>query len=314
MLKFSGVKAVAASESVPGLPKSSFSTTTGINPVNAPVEHSYNFYINTIDHEYLDLMDIELLAGENFTNETNPKMRHLLVNEEAIRLWNFATPTEAIGQKLKFWDIEWTIIGVVKNYRHESPKSPYIPLIHRYRADYPSYSSIRFEAGSAITHLSQVEEAYKKTYPNAPFKYFFLDASYDQQFKADQRFKQVFSVITCFAILIACLGLFGLASFSTAKRAKEIGIRKVIGASAGSIMKLLTGNFMKTVFISSLIGIPVTYWIVNGWLKNFAVRIDLSWWLFALPTFVVILLAFVSISFKTLKVALSNPVDSLKDE
>ncbi|MEO1253612.1 MAG: ABC transporter permease [Bacteroidota bacterium] len=314
MLKYAGAKSVAASESVPGLPKSSFSTTTGINPVNAPVEHSYNFYMNRIDHEYLDLMDIELLAGENFTSETNPEQYELLVNEEAIRLWSFAKPEDAIGQKLKFWGTEATIIGVVKNYRHESPKSPFIPLIHYYQADYPTYSSIRFEAGSPITHLAQVEEAYKKTYPNAPFKYFFLDASYDQQFKADQQFKQVFSVITCFAILIACLGLFGLAAFSTAKRAKEIGIRKVIGASAGSIMKLLTGSFMKTVLISSLIGVPVTYWIVSGWLKNFAVRIDLSWWLFALPTLTVVLLAFFSISFKTLKVALSNPVDSLKDE
>ena len=187
-------------------------------------------------------------------------------------------------------------------------------MIHEYNKVYANFASIKFESGNARDNLEQVQRVYESAFPNVPFEYFFLDSEYDKQFKADQQFQQVFTVITGFAIFIACLGLFGLASFTVSKRAKEIGIRKVIGASTANILILISSDFMKTILISTMIGIPVTYWLVTNWLDNFSARIDVSWWLFILPALLVLTLAIASMSIKTLKVALSNPVDSLRDE
>ena len=162
--------------------------------------------------------------------------------------------------------------------------------------------------------IAQIEDTYKSVFPTAPFSYFFMDGEYDKQFKADKQFQDVFSVLTGFAILIACLGLFGLASFTVLKRKKEIGIRKVIGASVLNILILLSKNFIKTVALAMLIGVPVTYLIATKWLENFAFRIELNWWLFATPIALIMGLVVFSISVKTINAAIVNPVESLKDE
>ena len=314
MTSYSQVESVSRSESVPGLPSSSLSTTTSVNLADAVEEHSYNFYINRIDEDYIDLMGIELLAGENFNKTSNWDKKEVIANEEAIRLWNIPTPEQAVGVKLKYWGTEWTVIGVVKNYRQESPKSPFVPMLHKYSSWYSSYASVRYKGGNPSDNLEQAQRVYEETFPDTPFEYFFLDQEYDKQFRADRQFQQVFTVITGFAIFIACLGLFGLASFTVSKRAKEIGIRKVIGASVAQIVVLLSGNFIKTVMVSALISVPITYWLVINWLDNFSARIDVSWWLFFVPTLIVLILAMASMGFKTLKVAFGNPVDSLRDE
>ncbi len=157
-------------------------------------------------------------------------------------------------------------------------------------------------------------KVYKANFPYSPFSYFFLDSEYDKQYKADDRFQTVFGVLTGFAILISCLGLFGLATFTVAKRTKEIGIRKVIGASTTNLMVLLSKDFVKTVLIAVAIGIPITYFLVQNWLASYASRIELSWWLFAAPAALVLLLVLISISGKTIATALANPVDSLRSE
>ena len=141
-----------------------------------------------------------------------------------------------------------------------------------------------------------------------------MDSEYDKQFKADERFRDVFSILTIVSIIIACLGLFGLASFTVAKRTKEIGVRKVIGASTLSILFLLTKDFVKTVGIALLIGFPITYLLVSNWLSNFSTRIELQNHLFILPAILVLVLVLFSLSFKTITTAMANPVDCLKEE
>ncbi|WP_341227742.1 ABC transporter permease [uncultured Arcticibacterium sp.] len=309
------VESVSTSEAVPGLSTSQFSTTTGINLSEVIEEHNYNFYINSIDSEYIPVMGMELLAGTNYSSNSRSENNEVIVNEEAIRLWGLADAKDAVGKELDFWGRKWLILGVIKDYHQETAKSAPIPIIHRYYDEsWNSNASIKFSGGNPKEQIAEIETAYKANFPGEPFTYFFQDAAYDQQFKAEEKFQKVFNVLTIFAILIACLGLFGLASFTIAKRTKEIGIRKVIGASTSNLLLTLSADFMKTVLISMVIGIPITYFIIKKWLDSFANRIEISWWLFAIPALTVFLLVLISISAKTLKTALANPVESLKNE
>jgi putative ABC transport system permease protein len=314
LLNQANIKAVSFSGAVPGQSTSQFSTTSGINLSNAAVQHNYNFYIDAIDDDYIPLMGMELLAGENFKEKVNKEPGHLIVNEEAIKLWGIPNPEAAIGQKLDFWGRSWMIQGVLKNYYQVSPKSPHVPIILRQTNSFSTLASIQFSNEDARAQIATIENIYKQNYPNSPFSFFFLDSEYDKQFKADERFRDVFSVLTVVAIIIACLGLFGLASFTVAKRTKEIGVRKVIGASTFDIMVLLTSDFVKTVSIALLIGIPCTYFLIKNWLNNFAVRIDMDWWLFVLPALLVLILVIASLGLKTISTAMANPVECLKEE
>lgn len=321
LLASSQVQAVSVSRAVPGQPESDLGTTTGINLTKVDKETSYNFYLNEVDSAYFNLMEIELLAGENFNASTSTSIQdspnvlnEVIVNEESLRMWGIASAEEAVGQELNFWGLRAMIKGVVKNYNQLSPKLPQIPMIHVYSPNVLDVVSIKFRAGSASQQLETVKAEYASFFPGKPFSYFFLDTQYDQQYKADERFQKVFGALTLFAIFIACLGLFGLATFTVVKRTKEIGIRKSIGASTTNVLLLLSKDFVKTVLISMLIGIPIAYFFVQNWLQGFANHIELSWWLFALPSALIMLLVIISISGKTISTALMNPVDSLRSE
>ena len=319
LLNQAQVKAVSLSGTVPGLGSTQMGSTTGINLSDAAKKTSYNYYLTRIDTSFIDLMGIKLLAGKNFDATTRPGFadttnRQLIVNEETLRLWGIPTPAEAIGKRVDLWGHQATIRGVVNNYHYESPKAAYIPIIHLYAPDFTSFASVKFAGGNPSDQLATLKKVYEASFPLSPFSYFFMDSEYDKQYKADDRFQQVFGALTAFAILISCLGLFGLATFTVSKRTKEIGIRKVIGASTTNLMLLLSKDFLRTVLLSILIGLPITYFIVRNWLANYAARIELSWWLFALPALLVLALVLVSIGSKTIATALMNPVKSLRSE
>ncbi len=321
LLAQSQVEAVSVSGSVPGLGSMQMSTTTGINLSDAIEKNSNNFYITQTDSSFLKLMGIKLLAGKDYDATSQPifsdvkdRKGEVIVNEEAIRLWGIPTPQEAIGKELNLWGNQVTIKGVIQNYHYESPKSAYIPIIHLYNPTFNSFASVKFAGGNSSEQLATLKKVYKANFPYSPFSYFFLDSEYDKQYKADDRFQTVFGALTAFAILISCLGLFGLATFTVSKRTKEIGIRKVIGASTANLMLLLSKDFMKTVLIAVVFGLPITYFLVQSWLANYASHIDLSWWLFAAPAALVVLLVAISISGKTIATALANPVDALRSE
>ncbi len=319
LLAQSQVKAVSLSGTVPGLGSTQMNTTTGINLSDAVQQTHYNYYHTGIDTSFINLMGIKLLAGNNFDATTRPGYtdttnRQIIVNEETIRLWGIPTPEAAIGKRVDLWGRKATIRGVVQNYHYESPKAAYIPIIHLYSPNFDSFASVKFTGGNASEQLATLKKVYEANFPYSPFSYFFMDSEYDKQYKADDRFQQVFGALTGFAILISCLGLFGLATFTVSKRTKEIGIRKVIGASTTNLMLLLSKEFIKTVLISILIGLPITFFLVRNWLANYAARIELSWWLFAAPALLILMLVLVSIGSKTIKTALMNPVKSLRSE
>jgi putative ABC transport system permease protein len=308
------IESVSVSMTVPGEMANEMSTTTGINLSEKITDHHYNFYITDIDADFIPLMGMELLAGNNFNKKSHIDKKDLIVNEEAIRLWGIPEAEKAIGRKLSFWGSEWTIIGVLKNYHQESAKSPYVPMLHMYSTYFGSLASIKFNNDDPKKQVAQIKEIYNSVFPSATFTYFFMDDAFNNQFKAEQRFQSVFGVLTGFSILIACLGLFGLASFTVSKRKKEIGVRKVLGASSMKIVILLTYNFVKTVFISVMISVPITYLLVQRWLENFAFRIELNWWLFLIPILSVFVLVILSVSIKTIHSALANPVESLRSD
>lgn len=317
----SNVATISTSGTVPGQPQAAFSTTTGINLSNVREETNFNFYMSQIDTAYFGLMEIQLLAGENYTSTSLPgfgdigdNKRQVIVNEEAIRLWGIPTAADAVGQELSFWGEQWNIKGVIKNYSQLSPKTPQIPIIHIYSPNVSENISVKFHGGDPKEQLALVKSQYEASFVGKPFSYFFLDTEYDEQYKAEERFQKVFGALTLFAIFIACLGLFGLATFTVVKRTKEIGIRKSIGASTSNVLMLLSKDFVKTVLISMLVGIPIAYFAVKSWLQGFANHIEISWWLFALPSALIMVLVIISISGKTISTALMNPVDSLKTE
>ncbi|QHW00106.1 ABC transporter permease [Spirosoma endbachense] len=319
LLAQSQVKSVSVSGAVPGLESSLMNTTTGINLSDAVKKTNYNYYMAKIDTSFFELMGIRLLAGKNFDATTRPGFsdttnRQLIVNEETIRLWGIPTPEQAIGKRVDLWGHQATIRGVVRNYHYESPKAAHIPIIHMYSPSFDSFASVKFAGGNAKEQLATLKQVYEANFPHTPFSYFFMDSEYDKQYKADDRFQQVFGALTGLAILISCLGLFGLATFTVSKRTKEIGIRKVIGASTMNLMLLLSTDFIRTVLLSILIGLPITYLLVKNWLANYAARIELSGWLFAWPALLVLLLVLVSIGSRTVATALMNPVKSLRSE
>ena len=315
LLSRSTIKNVALSSAVPGEPASQFSTTTGINLAEIIEKHDYIFYINSIDAEYIPAMGMDLLAGKNFSPTSKSANKEVIVNEEAIRLWGLQNAKEAIGKKLQFLGQTWTILGVIKDYYQETPKSAQIPIIEMFNDNvFSQNASIQFSGGDPKEKVAEIEAIYKANFPGAPFNYFFQDAKYEQLFRADVQFQNVFGILTGFVILIACIGLFGLASFTVLKRTKEIGIRKVIGASTANLLVLLSKDFVKTVGLSIIIGMPITYFISKSWLQNFANRIDITWWLFVIPALFVLVLVILSISAKTIKAAIANPVKSLRTE
>ncbi len=304
---------VALSETVPGLPTSQQSTSTGINPVEALEDRNFNFYVNWVDEDYLATMQMKLIAGANFiAGSKNENV--VIVNEEAIRLWGYQSPEQAVGTKLDMWGDQRTIIGVIQNYQQLTAKTNYQAIVFNYSNDFNSYASIRTNTADLKSQLGMVAEIYESHFPAAPFDYFFLDQEFDKLYREDEQFQTVFGLLTGFAILIAALGLFGLASFTVSKRAKEIGIRKVLGAEVGQLMTLISKEFVWLVLISMLFAIPVAYMSVNDWLDGYAFRIEITPGLFIVPALGVLLVSFMAIFSKTLRVATANPVTSLRDE
>lgn len=314
LLANSNIQSVSVSAVVPGELASEMSTTNGINLSEKITDHNYNFYLTEIDDDFIPLMEIELLAGSNFNKSSHMDKKEVIVNEEALRLWGIRDVKNAIEKKLSFWGSEWTIRGVLKNYHQESAKSPYVPIIHMYSTYFGSLASVKFNNDDPKKQVAQIKEVYASIFPSAPFSFFFMDDAFDKQYKEDEKFQKVFGVLTVFAILIACLGLFGLASFTVTKRKKEIGIRKVLGASVLNVLIILTQSFIKTVLISVLFGVPITYYLANNWLNNFAFRIELNWWLFIVPILLVLILVIFSVGVKTITTAIANPIKSLRTE
>jgi putative ABC transport system permease protein len=317
LLKNPEIRYVSRSETLPGVDIQELSTTTirRLEETNQK-RKGYLYYYSSVDADFIPSMNMTLVAGRNFENGV-PNTDKVIVNEEAVKLLGFSNAEEAVGSKITFRmraDTDGSaIIGVLKNFYFRSPKEGHLPMFFYY-AEPSEYFVVRVRSGDMQNTISSVQAVWNRVYPDAVFNYFFLDEKYDQQYRADAQFGKVMAAFSTLIVFIACLGLFGLASYTITQRTKEIGIRKVLGASVTGIVSLLSFDFAKTVLIAALIALPVAYFAMEEWLSNYAVRIALNVWVFLLAVVGILVLAMVIVSFQTIKTAVDNPTNSLKQE
>jgi putative ABC transport system permease protein len=312
-----GVQNVALSGSLPGLGLNSLNTRTDIRRFEETVFSGYNYYLYGVDAGFLPVMDIQLLAGQNFTAVANDNKGKVLVNEEATRLLGFSSPVAALGQRIRIepGDKQFvTVTGVMKNYHQQSLKEAQLPLIHWYEEDGSDFYAIKVHTTDMKKTMAAIENIWKENFSGHVFDYFFMDEMFNQQYKADMQFGKILNLFSVFTLFITILGLLGLASYNASRRTKEIGIRKVLGASTPGILALLSKDFLKLVLIAIVIAVPLCWFAVNKWLQNFAYRVEINWWVFLLTGSLVIIIALVTIGFQSAKAALLNPVKSLRSE
>ncbi|UII26091.1 ABC transporter permease [Fulvivirga maritima] len=316
LLNYPNIQNVAFSESVPGLSLHELSSSTGIRRWgdNSGEGNGLIYYVIRANADFVPTLSMEVMSGHNFDN-TTAQGSQILINQRAAEVLGFESPEAAIGEKITYYYDQKpsTIIGVIKNFYQRSPKDSHLPMLFPYRP-LEDYISIKIGGKDTKSTLSTIEKEWNTLFPESTFDYFFLDKTYDQQFKADANFGAVITVFAVLAIFIACLGLFGLSSFNIAQRNKEMGIRKILGASLGEIVTLLSKGIAISILIANVLAIPLAYFSLKEWLASYINHIELSWWLFVFPLFVVGLLAMVTIGFNTIKTAIANPVDSLRQE
>lgn len=271
-------------------------------------------YLLQADYDFIDLFEIELVEGRNFSREFSTDSQAYIVNEAARKIFGWE---EALGKRFGFRREEiglGQVIGVVKNFHFLSLHQEIQPLVIHLTENWMSYLSVKINTQNIRQTVEFLKTKWKKFSPNYPFEYFFLDDDLEKMFRSEMRLGKIFASFTVLAIFIACLGLFGLASFTSEQRTKEIGVRKVLGASFSNIVVLLSKEFSKWVLIASLIAWPVAYYTVSQWLQSFAYRISIGIWIFLLSTILALFVAMITVSFKAVKAALANPVDALRYE
>jgi putative ABC transport system permease protein len=275
---------------------------------------------NFVDETFLQTLGIQPMAGRLFSSafpaDTN---RRIVINMATVQQLGFRSPDEAIGKKLLFnwreYAFEYFVVGVVKDFHFQDLHVPIAPYAF-FLNNQPSYSYmlVNAKAGNISTLLNSIGKTWRTLNPNEPFEYSFLDEDFQRNYVAEDRRAAMVAFFTTIAILISCLGLFGLAAFSAEQRTKEIGIRKVLGASVGSIVALLSKDFIKLVVIALFIAAPIGWYFMNKWLEDFAYRIDIGWWVFAVAGLFAIIIAFATISLHATKAALANPTNNLRTE
>lgn len=270
-----------------------------------------------VDYDYISTMDFKIIAGRDFDRNFKSDSTSIIVNESAVAVMG-VKPEEALGlsytpdmgsENPKYFKI----IGVVKDF-HFSPFRDEIESLSMHLGDFAYSLAIKLEKGSFTNAIKSIEGIWNKVAPGQPFDYYFMEDSFNNTYKSEQRLGRIFIIFTILSILIACLGLFGLAAFNAEKRTKEIGIRKVMGASVSQITYRLSSDFLKLVLVAILISLPIGWFAMNKWLEDFSYRIEIGWWVFALATLLAVAIAILTVSYQSIKAAIANPVKSLRTE
>jgi putative ABC transport system permease protein len=306
------VKSVAMSSSVPG----------GGNPgAYSEVENKKgelqiaNLDLYFVDFDYIPQYKMKIIAGRAFSRDFQTDTTHaMILNEAAVKLFGYSSPQQAVGRRFKQWGREGTIIGVVKDFHFRSLQQEIRPLSMRIEPQGCNLVSINLSTKDLPKTIAAIESKWNTLIPARPFSYFFLDEFFNKQYQGEERFGKLFLNFAVLAIIISCLGLLGLASYSTLQRTREIGIRKVLGASVPNIVNLLSKDFLKLVAVAILIASPIAWYVMDRWLKDFAYRISIGWWIFLAAAFLAAMIALLTVSFQAIKAAVANPVSSLRAE
>ncbi|MEX2604620.1 MAG: ABC transporter permease [Gracilimonas sp.] len=309
LAQLTDVENVSASEALPGVSLHDLNTTSGLTRLGSNEEGGYTYYAYGIDADFIDNMEIRLVAGRNFRKGSSNK-DEMILSEEATRLLGFENPEAAVGERLNWGS---TIVGVVKDYHQMSLKESILPMVHWYDES-GSFFSIKLKTDDIRTTVSRVESLWSEQFPGYPFDYYFFDEYFNRQYQADQRFGTIVGVFSGFTLFITCLGLLGLTAYTVSRRTKEIGIRKILGATVFNMVSLLSKDFIKLVLIAILIATPTAWYIMSQWLQDFAYKIELQLWMFLIVGLIAVTIALFTVSFQSVRAAIMNPVESLRSE
>jgi len=310
--KVPGVAAVARSSYVPG--DDVFMINEG-RKADLPDEATIDVYEVQVDEDFLPMFGLKFLAGRAFQRDHPTDRTAVILNDTARRQLGYATPAGAVGTKFIYrTEVPFQVLGVLEDYHQESLKQAYEPLVFLFNPALNGLASLKIQTPDTRGLVGKVRSLWDEFYPGNPFEYFFLDDHYRRQYGSDVRFLRMFGLFSLLAIFVAGLGLFGLSLFNAVQRTKEIGIRKVLGASLAEILVLFVRDFLRMILIANAAALPFIYFILNGWLKRYAFRITIGVWFFAVPVLLTVLIAVLVAAYHSIKAALADPVRALKYE
>ena len=309
-LRIAGIHAVTSSSNVPG---DEIFWASGIMRFTGGPESLISGYTVGIDYDYISSFGLTVAAGRNFDRDHMNERKSIILNRAMKEAIDFKVPPDAIGEKVIQGDT-LEIVGVLENYHQMSLKEAVTPLVFRFSPGNAQFISFKIDNSNYPGMIEAIQEPWNSIFPGNPIDYFILDQFFNRQYESDRQFGQIFTIFTMLAIFIACLGLFGLSSFMTSQRTKEIGIRKVLGSSVGSVVYLLSKGFIALVLIANAIAWPLSWLIMNRWLTSFPYHIEMNPVALVLAGMGVVIIAFISVAFQTFRAARINPAQTLKYE
>ena len=273
-------------------------------------------FVNS-DYDFINTFGIPLAAGRFFGRDYGTDTNNYVINQAAVKAIGWKTDQDAVGKDFKYGNTKGHIVGVMKDFHFESMHQSIVPIVLTMFPPTNSYYnnvSIKIKGSNTSAAIAALERSWKKFFPETPFEYTFIDEKFDKLYQSEQRQASIFTAFACIAIFIACLGLFGLSAFAITQRVKEIGVRKVLGASVSGLVGLLSKEFLKLVAIAAVPAFLIAWYAMHNWLKDFAYRINIQWWVFIAAGLLAALIAFITVSFQAIKAATANPVKSLRTE
>ena len=286
-------------------------------------DYAANVFIG--DQDYVKTLGLHIIAGRDFSREmATDASEAFIINETAVKEWGFGSPEKAIGHPV-YWD-EWAptdslhpvkkgkVIGVVQDFHYKSLHEKVTASVIQVYPQVTYTVAAKLKTAGMTNTLAFIKDKWSQFVPAYPLDYKFMDETYGKMYNSEEKLSDLLWIFTLMAIFIGCMGLFGLAAFSAEQRTKEIGIRKVLGANVLNIISLLSKNFLVLVLIAAVIAFPIAWWAMNNWLDDFPYRVSISWWIFGIAIIAVLLIAFITVSFQSIKAATSNPVKSLRTE
>jgi putative ABC transport system permease protein len=312
VMKNPGVEGFAASTEIPGK-EIALLKEGEVRRLGEDSENANSYYVMGIDSGFFKIFDVKSIAGKDLSGSVH-FYENVVLNRAAAKLLGFDKPEDAVGARIQCFGTN-KVVGVVENFNQQSLRNSYSPIIFYLRDPKMLYSyySVKVNTSDLAKTLEGIEGHWKGVFPGNPFQYFFLDDFFNRQYKNDRDFRLMFTSFAVLAFVIASLGLFGLSSYSVIQQAKEIGIRKVLGAATLDVYVKLSFNFIKLVLIANVIALPLTYVAADIWLSNFAFHITVKWWMYIIPSLIIILLSLLVISYEVLKSSMVNPVKLIRE-
>jgi putative ABC transport system permease protein len=308
------IQGITASATVPGKQREYKAV---IKKYGAPDDEQVTIRFNSMDFEFMDVFKMKMIAGRPFSEEfTYDQDTSVIISETTSKLLGYKTPEESIGQTIVVPAFRWSaiIVGVVNDYHQVSLKKTMDPAVFYCTKYGGEFYSIRMKTSNTSETIDHVRQSWGKAFPGNPFEYFFLDDYFNQQYENERKFGKLFTTFSVLAVIVGCLGLFGLSAYTATQRTKEIGIRKALGSTEQGIFFLLSQEYLKLVGLAILMATPLVWWVMNNWVQTFPYRISISAMIFVVAGAMVLLVALFTVSYQTLKASKTNPVDSLRYE